>query len=344
VVILGDSRDPAPGWSHLYGELALYEQAAGLSVLQVDYRQPERLDERAFDLLGAVMALRSRGAERVLVVSRARTDGTTSAAHGASAVVPGFIRSVLSLSRTTGEVPRHMAEFVDRIGMVIETVSATATILTQAGARRRPARLVMQQRMLDMATNYHPSDRWVRGVQIKTGKSGEVVLCVGDEVSAERRAALIELLYGWSRAHLQHIAAGAKPASATEPIRHTGPEPAPTLLRDGDEARATFQATRAWLDERWSEVVESMCTRDPQRAAQLIGDAASTAGTSGTEQAMGVSVREARQAWRYLDAQAREEWMAAYSRLIRLVRATSGLGRPESWAPGGPDQTTSTGA
>ena len=61
--------------------------------------------------------------------------------------------------------------------------------------------------------------------------------------------------------------------------------------------------------------------------------------------AMGVSVREARHAWRYLDAQAREEWMAAYSRLIRLVGATSGLGRPEGWAPGGADQaTTSTGA
>ncbi len=328
LVILGDRRDPSPEWPDLYEELALYAQAAGYDVLRVEYREPEQLDTRAFDLLGAVMALRTQGAERVFVISRARTARAATPAQGERAIIPGFIKSVLRMSRSTSELTGHMAEMVGMVSDVVETISGTATIVTQTQQGRWAASHVMRQRVLDAATRgdhgqidhgqIGHGQMMAPGVIDSRNEAGQLVLRVGEAVGLKERVMVIETLYGWLRAQSGERARRSDISGQARVTTETSEANQSLAAVSAAESRAALRAQRAWLDEQWAAVLGGLKARDPALAAALPGVSPSGEGEADAW------TREARRAWRYLDAQARNEWMDACSNVVRLITLTTG--------------------
>jgi hypothetical protein len=330
LVIIGDPRDPLPAWPELYTELALYIQSAGLSVLRLDYRQPEHMNMRAFDLLDAVNALRTQGVERVLVVSRAR--GGPAGTFGAGPIIPSFLRSVLSMSHSAGEVAEQMGRLIDTISGAVESIAGTVAILTPAQERPPTARHVLRQRMLDAATrtSTHTATRSAGDLAIVAPRPGELVLRVGGEVRDEWRTHLIETIYGWCTEQVR--GAGASPKAADRDVSY-GQVSEPRA--GGRKTVVALREAQHWLEERWVDIVGDMMARHPHWAEEVADRTKTGTGQAGIA---GTSLLEARHVWRHLDAKARDEWMAACSQLVRILAATSGEYTPPASAPASMDK------
>jgi hypothetical protein len=320
MVIIGEDRDRASMWADLAMELGLYAQAAGVSVLHISHRQPERLDTRAFDLLAGVSALRAQGIERAVVVSHAHQDDPTAPAPKANAIIPGFIQSVLNVSRSASEVGEHLTELVEAVSAAVETICGTATtlILTGPAPKRVPARIVMRQRQLDFAMHSARLERPASGGSPSTVTHPELIVRVSETMTPAERARVLESLYGWSMARLGLGAVGARAtAGAHRRLRPSVPD-APRA--GAEEVRAAVQEARAWLDDQWLDILAGMRSRHPKWKPTPPGSVAAVSGMTG------VSFLQARRSWRFLDVQARHEWMNACAEIIRLMAT---LARPE---------------
>ena len=154
------------GPSGVYPELAERLRAAGITVLRLDYRQPNDLPECTHDVLAALDALGGRGMERAVLVGWSFGGAVVISAGAASERVVG-VATVASQTYGTEDVGALSPE-------------KSLLLIHGTADRTLPAELSRQ-------------------LYARAGEPKELVLYPGDGHGIERhRSQMLEKLHGWS--------------------------------------------------------------------------------------------------------------------------------------------------
>jgi hypothetical protein len=339
-VLLDYTAGPAPAVQRVYAELALYVQAAGITVLRLTYPWAESRQSHAEHVLAAVNLLRSAGIERATLIT-ATTSQPASMSQTTTLTLEGFLEALTSRSTTMGEFASGLGELLDAICATLETVVGTATVLVTppaAAARRTPAR-----------TRARRTDRGRRdetASEAPTSGTAQLVMAVPGAAAGDRSTlGTLARLYTWTT----NLLRDAEPAPSSQASKTLNGTPSSTAAGEGPRAtgerqcqalasavtemltiarmglrattlpgpRTTWQQRLSWLDEQWVRVLVALEGRAPERAAQIhaltaLGD------RSGAAHEPSAALRDARLVWSYLDTQARKDWLGVCAQVFPL--------------------------
>jgi hypothetical protein len=169
----------------------------------------------------------------------------------------------------------------------------------------------MRQRQLDFAMHGGRVEQPASDDSPRTVMHPEMIVRVSETMTPAERARVLESLYGWSMARLGVGTAGAQEnAGADGRPRRVGPG---ASRATAVEVRAAVREAHAWLDAQWLDILAHMRSRHPQGKPALPDSVSAVSGRTG------FSLLQACHAWRFLDAQARREWMNACVEMTRLM-------------------------
>jgi hypothetical protein len=299
-VLLDTAQANGPFLAALYDELELYFQGAGVTTLRLMGQHERGVAHRTRELLASVMLLRSIGVEQVILIVSADTP-LPDPSQVATATMADFLRIVAERGQTLPDVFQAVRSLIAGIRVVADSVIGVATLVSADASqhdrdtrRKRPPLQLVRSGDDEAATSPFATEAMPPVLARPT-----LLLRVpdlADAAQSRRRAELLARLYNWVTAEAE-TRTSARVSRADASIEASF---------DGWHSRLV------WLEERWREICEAALTRAPARGAELHEFI--------HPERHGNTLHAARDAWPYLDSQARLEWLWACAHVFSAQR------------------------
>ncbi|HEX6819271.1 MAG TPA: hypothetical protein VF120_12915 [Ktedonobacterales bacterium] len=296
----------------VYDEVALYLRAAGLSVVRLATPHGVRPTPYAANVLGCVAFLRSLNVEEVVLVAQADQGAASSSIAGrdtADLAYAGFLDLITKRASTPELYAQLVAELVNTIRIVIDTVVGIATLQPPGAAAPVPP-------SLHAALPYaNSAARTALENGDDAGISPVYSLVMPQTTERVSAADSIARLYSWVLSQL-----GPRRADAVLDVPATGDTP--SVQVPGKRRTWLSEAIRAELEGAWRGVLSDLAMRDPEGARRIF-ELETEMETR--REATQPSTAAYGQAWAHLDQQARQEWLTACAQVFPLrLRASGG--------------------
>jgi hypothetical protein len=283
--------------SRIYDELELYLQAADITQLRLILQRTSRAAS-VVEVLAGISTLRSLGLDRILVI--AFTDDARSSAESAAAARDSFLEAVVAHAASTPDIPQTIESLIATVRQVVDSVVGVALLVAPSPADRPALRLISSGEDL-------------------SGQCGPLATAAGQDGHTAPQRLIVPLPAGGGETTTALTRLYTWATNVVQMDRQAPAESAYTNAPPVQDGRF-WQGASHWLDDQWRTIVEAFSQRTPEQAKRM--RAYLRSGDSGAEDA---SMQAARRAWRYLDGQARQEWLTACSQLFAFTAEHAGI-------------------
>ncbi|HEV2461819.1 MAG TPA: hypothetical protein VGS80_25970 [Ktedonobacterales bacterium] len=297
LLLVENQGTPGAVLARIYDELELYLQAADITQLRLSLQRSSHAAS-VIEVLAGISTRRSLGLDRILVMASA--DSASASTESAAAARDSFLEAVVAHASTAPDMVQTIESLIATVRQVADSVVGVALLVTQPPAHRPTLRLLSSEEdsedqrvpLATAARQDTPTAPHRLVMPLPTGK-------------LEATPALTRL-YTWATKVVQaEIQAPAESAFACRP---------------SVRADAGWEEAAHWLDQHWLAIVDAFSRRAPERAQRV--RAYFRCADGGTVDA---SMQAARHAWRYLDAQAQQEWLSACSQTFTFMAERAGI-------------------